>query len=66
MKFVAGYVNALAYRLETLAGVLHRELRRLNSARIDAAVLATMKKSERVNAVKVALEAHHRDRHACC
>jgi hypothetical protein len=42
------------------------ELRRLNCARMDSAVLASMQPRERSKAVKAALAAHHRNSSRCC
>jgi hypothetical protein len=52
--------------LAQLTTVIAIELRRLNSARIDSAALATMHPRDRRKAVKEALADHHSNKPRCC
>jgi hypothetical protein len=49
-----------------IAGAIATELRRLNRARLDSTVLASMTPRDRRNAVKAALATHHRNTSRCC
>jgi hypothetical protein len=54
------------YRLAVFARAIASELRRLNSARMDSAALASMPPRDRTRIVKAALREHHRDPGRCC
>jgi len=62
--------SSLARRLQVaiyaLAHEIALELRRLNSARMDSAMLASMPRRKRRRVVKAALREHHRDPRRCC
>jgi hypothetical protein len=55
-----------ASTLAQLVGAIATELRRLNRARLDSTVLASMTPRDRRNAVKAALASHHRNTSRCC
>jgi hypothetical protein len=61
---------SLAKRLQVAIYALAREiaieLRRLNSARMDSAILASMPPRNRRRIVKAALREHHKNPHRCC
>jgi hypothetical protein len=56
----------VASTLAQLFGAIATELRRLNRARLDSSVLASMTPRDRRNAVKAALATHHRNTSRCC
>jgi hypothetical protein len=53
-------------RAAAVARALIHDLRRLNSGRIGADLLARLPRRERVRAVKAALEFHHDRAGRCC
>jgi len=53
-------------RLAPFARAIASELRRLNSARMDSATLASLPPRDRRRIVKAALREHHRDPSRCC
>ncbi len=55
-----------ASTLAQIVGAIATELRRLNRARLDSTVLASMTPRDRRNAVKAALATHHRNTSRCC
>ena len=55
-------MNLVAKVVRGIAG----EFQRLNSARLDSAVLARMTRRERARLVKSALSEHHRHPNRCC
>ena len=55
-----------ASTLAQIVGAIATELRRLNRARLDSTVLASMTPRDRRNAVKEALATHHRNTSHCC
>jgi hypothetical protein len=55
-----------ASTLAQVVGAIATELRRLNRARLDSTVLASMTPRDRRNAVKAALATHHRNTSRCC
>jgi hypothetical protein len=63
---IASSVRVAISRLAHVACAIAIELQRLNRARIDSAVLASMPPRERRKAVKAALAAHHRNSSHCC
>ncbi|MDO8433696.1 MAG: hypothetical protein Q7S58_14925 [Candidatus Binatus sp.] len=59
-------MRAAAIRIAMIVHAITAELRRLNSARIDSAQLASMPRLERTRLVKSALVEHHRHPNRCC
>jgi hypothetical protein len=54
------------YRLAFLARAIAKELRYLNSARMDSATLASMPPRARTKIVKTSLSEHHNNPTRCC
>jgi hypothetical protein len=63
---IVSSVRVTILTIRHLADVIAIELRRLNRARMDSAVLASMLPRDQRKAVKAALAAHHRNRSRCC
>ena len=55
-------MNLIAKVARAIAG----EMQRLNSARLDSALLVRMPRRERARLVKSALSEHHRHPNRCC
>ncbi len=63
---LSAWLDPVVAAFGTATRALREELRRLNSAGLGAAMLASLSPRERTRMAKAALERAHRTPHQCC